>query len=224
MKLEFQNFSCNSHFAISVFQCIDDTQMELLEIEQDLSTQFYTAFLNNTRTLIRLFDAIIYKEHFIMLPGDEIVEKKHKNIKHLMAMDANTDLSKRATRKFPGLGPSIFQVDFEKQFAAYRDSDATGAEGGAASALSKPGSPPGSAQAPEGDEIQNELASQVEVQNTNHHKAIIRARNDNYGEFKARFQKSLDYIMSKFDSERKEEVRFQEYWQENLKEITVKHI
>ncbi len=56
-----------------------------------------------------------------MLPGDEIVEKKHKNIKHLMAMDANTDLSKRATRKFAGLGQPIFQVDFEKQFEAYRN-------------------------------------------------------------------------------------------------------
>ena len=71
--------------------------------------------------MIKLFDAIIYKEHFIMLPGDEIVEKKHKNIKHLMAMDANTDLSKRATRKFPGLGQPIFEVDFEKEFvASYR--------------------------------------------------------------------------------------------------------
>ena len=85
-------------------QCIDETQMELLEIEQELSMQFYRVFLNNTRALIKLFDALIYREHFIMLPGDEIVEKKHKNIKHLMAMDANTDLSKRATRKFPGLG------------------------------------------------------------------------------------------------------------------------
>ena len=126
--------------------------MELLEIEQDLSTQFHTAYLNNTRSLIKLFDAIIYKEHFIMLPGDEIVEKKHKNIKHLMAMDANTDLSKRATRKFPGLGPSIFQVDFEKQFAAYRDIDATGEGSGAASAMSiKPGSPPASSQGIEGN-------------------------------------------------------------------------
>lgn len=91
-----------------------------------------------------------------MLPGDEIVEKKHKNIKHLMAMDANTDLSKRATRKFPGLGPSIFQVDFEKQFAAYRDIDASGEGGGAASAMSiKPGSPLASSQGLEGgaDEV-----------------------------------------------------------------------
>ncbi len=95
--------------------------MELLEIEQNISVMFYTTYLNNTRALIKLFDAIIYKEHFIMLPGDEIVEKKHKNIKHLMAMDANTDLSKRATRKFAGLGQPIFQVDFEKQFEAYRN-------------------------------------------------------------------------------------------------------
>ena len=89
----------------------------------------------------------------ITLGTEEVsVEKKHKNIKHLMAMDANTDLSKRATRKFPGIGPSIFQVDFEKQFAAYRNIDES-AEGGAASAMSKPGSPPASALGPEGDEI-----------------------------------------------------------------------
>jgi len=53
-----------------------------------------------------------------MLPGDEIVEKKHKNMKHLMAMSMNTDLSKSKTRKYPGLGANIFHVDFEKQFAA----------------------------------------------------------------------------------------------------------
>lgn len=31
-------------------------------------------------------------------------------------------------------------------------------------------------------------------------------------------------MMTKFDAERKEETRFQQYWDENLKEITVKHI
>lgn len=76
----------------------------------------------------------------------------------------------------------------------------------------------------EGEGIQNELSSEVEIQNTLHHKSVVRARDENYTVFKQRFQKSLDYIMSKFDSERKEEVRFQEYWQENLKEITQKHI
>lgn len=200
--------------------------MELLEIEQDLSTLFYTVFLNNTRALILLFDALIYKEHFIQLPGDEIVEKKHKNIKHLAAMDANTDLSKRAKRKFPGLGQPIFQVDFEKQFEAYRELDSSDREGNSQSRASiRPDSAAKSSGGEGADNlVQNEIASEVEVQNTLHHKAIIRARNDNYAIFKQRFQKSLNYIMSKFDMERKEELRFSEYWSENLKEITVKHI
>jgi hypothetical protein len=56
-----------------------------------------------------------------MLPGDEIVEKKHKNIKLLTASAQNTDLSKRPTRKWPGLGANIFEIDFEKQFAQYTE-------------------------------------------------------------------------------------------------------
>jgi len=60
------------------------------------------------RALIKLFDGLVYREDFIMLPGDEIVEKKHKNIKLLTAAAQNTDLSKRPTRKWPGLGPNIF--------------------------------------------------------------------------------------------------------------------
>jgi len=68
------------------------------------------------RGLIAIFDATIYKDDFIMLPGDEIVEKKHKNVKFLTAMDANTDLSRQKTRKFPGLGDPVFKVDFAKLF------------------------------------------------------------------------------------------------------------
>lgn len=60
--------------------------MNLIDIEQGNSLQFYKTYLSNTRSLIKLFDAILIKEQFIMLPGDEIVEKKHKNVKHLMAM------------------------------------------------------------------------------------------------------------------------------------------
>jgi len=51
-----------------------------------------------------------------MLPGDEIVEKKHKNVKFLTAMDQNTDLSRQKTRKFPGLNDPVFKVDFAKLF------------------------------------------------------------------------------------------------------------
>jgi hypothetical protein len=86
----------------------------LLDIEQDLSQKFYTAYLSSMRALVLLFDRVLYKDHFIMLPGDEIREKKHKNIKHLIAIERNEDLNRRETRKFAGLGPSVFKVDFAK--------------------------------------------------------------------------------------------------------------
>jgi len=57
-----------------------------------------------------------------------------------------------------------------------------------------------------------------------YHKAIVKARNENYLEFQTRFTQSLYEIMSRFDEERKNEIRFATYWQENLKEITTKHI
>lgn len=64
---------------------IDDTQMNLLTIEESKSKVFYTAYLNNTRALIKIFDKLLPKSAFIMLPGDEITEKKHANIKILTA-------------------------------------------------------------------------------------------------------------------------------------------
>ena len=56
-----------------------------------------------------------------MLPGDEITEKKHANIKMLTAQMESADLSKRATRKWPGLGPSVFEVDYAALFEEYKD-------------------------------------------------------------------------------------------------------
>lgn len=51
-----------------------------------------------------------------MLPGDEIVEKKHMNVKFLTAMDGNQDISKQKTRKFAGLGKPVFKIKFTKLF------------------------------------------------------------------------------------------------------------
>ena len=58
-------------------QLIDDTQVDLLGIEEAQGRQFYAAYLNNVRALVKVFDNLIPKAAFIQLPGDEIVEKKH---------------------------------------------------------------------------------------------------------------------------------------------------
>lgn len=141
-------------------------------IEEENSLTFYTAYLNNVRAMIQIFDRLLPKSAFIMLPGDEIVEKKHANIKMLTAQMESADLSKRATRKWPGLGPSVFEVDYAALFEEYKD-------------LKKEGEGEGQQAAPE--EPDNEIKSDIEVQNTPHHKAIIKARNEYHTAFKTRF-------------------------------------
>ena len=42
--------------------------------------------------------------------------------------------------------------------------------------------------------------------------------------FKDRFEKSIRDVMAEYDDYRKEDVRFAQYWANNLKEITRKHI
>ena len=60
--------------------------------------------------------------------------------------------------------------------------------------------------------------------NDDHHKAIVKARNEFYTLYKNRFLSSIDGIMSEYDEARKEEQRFSAYWTRNLAEITKKHI
>jgi hypothetical protein len=147
-------------------QRIDDTQLDLIDIEQNFSQKFYVAYLNNVRTLILLFNNLVYKENFIMLPGDEVIEKKHKNIKHLIAMEQNEDLSRRETRSFPGLGANVFKIDFAKLFPA--------AYGGSADEHSGP------VVEKELPLVQNEINTDLTVKNTPYHKHVVKARNDAY--------------------------------------------
>lgn len=151
--------------------------MELLTIEEDTSLEFYTAYLNNVRALISIFDRLIPNTAFIMLPGDEIIEKKHGNIKMLTAQMESADLSKRATRKWPGLGENVFNIDFAKLFPEYDETENKEGEPVAATPTKEPES--------------NEIISEIEVQNTVHHKSIVKARNEYYKTFKNRFEASI---------------------------------
>lgn len=110
----------------------------------------------------------------------------------LTAAKESADLSKRTTRKWPGLGANVFEIDFAALSEAYKTDDAESSE------------PPA---IPE-----NELTSEIEVMNTDQHKAIIKARNKYYQDFKVRFEGSIKEIMVKYDELRKEEHRFTNYW------------
>jgi len=63
----------------------------------------------------------------------------------------SADLSKRLTRKWPGLGSSVFEVDYANLFEEYKD------VGAAADGEEKP---------PTREEQDNEIAKEIEVGNT----------------------------------------------------------
>lgn len=191
-------------------ELIDDKQIELLDCEQNTGLQFYTAFLNNTRALVFLFDKVIYKEQFIMLPGDEITEKKHKNIKHLIAAERNEDLSRKETRAWPGLGAPVFKIDITKMQPSLYGAEPTPDQN--------------KTPVPEPAVVANELNTELVIKNTPHHKQIVKARNQHYSQYKARFEASVLKIFERFDVDRAEEVKFNAYWQNSLEEIVVKHI
>jgi hypothetical protein len=149
---------------------IDETQMDLLMIEEGNSGKYYTAYLNNLRALISVFDKLIPASAFIMLPGDEIVEKKHGNIKTLTAQMESADLSKRVTRKWAGLGDNVFKIDYSELLGEAK------AEGEEAAAEEKP---------------TNEIIGEIEVKNTPQHKQIIKARDEYYQVYKKRFEASI---------------------------------
>ena len=65
---------------------------------------------------------------------------------------------------------------------------------------------------------------EIEIKNSDQHKGIVKARNEFYLMYKSRFQESIKKIMKTYDSYREEEILFNQYWNTNLKEITVKHI
>ena len=130
-----------------------------------------------------------------MLPGDEIIEKKHKNVKHLIAMERNEDLSRRETRKFPGLGAPIFKIDFSKYSQAGYAEPKTGSMLDLAPSIQE-----------------NEINTEINVQNTPHHKAIVKALNEFYVNYNHRFEQSMRRLMHKYDELRSGEYRFNAYW------------
>jgi len=64
---------------------------------------------------------MIVKEDYIMLPGDEIVEKKHQNIKVLTAMQMKQDIAKKDKRKWAPVGPNLFLIDYGSLFETYKE-------------------------------------------------------------------------------------------------------
>ena len=63
---------------------------------------------------------------------------------------SNADMSRRKTRKWPGLGGNVFEIDYEQQFAAYQKKPADGDD-----KVEEPA-----------ETVANEISTELEVMNT----------------------------------------------------------
>jgi hypothetical protein len=95
-------------------------------------------------------------------------------------------------RKWPGLGANAFDVDFASMLDAYKEFKS---KNHILSNIFIEDEPEGQVQATLPDDKKNELSSEIEIPNTEHHKAIIKARNEAYAKFKTRFESSLKEII-----------------------------
>ena len=136
------------------------------------------------------------------------MEKKHLNIKNLTAKMNNTDLSKKSTRKWPGLGKNPFIIDYTQmeQYEEFKKKDEAAEEN----------------KNEQGED--NEIGREIELLNTVHHKSIVKFRNEFFKKFAERFEKSFWKIQEDYDKLRDDEISFNSYWANNLKELEEKHI
>jgi hypothetical protein len=164
----------------------------------------------------------VYKEHIINLPGDEIVIKKKLNIRVLTAKYQGKDLTTQQTRKWKGLGPNPFNVDLTQydSFAEFVKQEENKAPEEPEKGKDKDKGKKGEEEPPK----INEISDDIEIENTPHHKAVIKCRDEYFNKFTGRFKASFDRIMQKYDDIREEEENFNEYWDKNLQELKVKHI
>lgn len=136
-------------------------------------------------------------------------------------------MSKKLTKKWPGLGPNPFDIDYQTLFEKYKDIGDPSRAGASTPVEKQPAQPPAKGAPPVVENplnTVNQIESEIEIKNTEFHKSIVKARNESYAFFKTRFMASIHRLMSEYDTLRDEEVAFNKYWISNLQEIQQKHI
>ena len=154
-----------------------------------------------------------------------LLRRNKLNFQVLTAKFHGSDLSTKPKRKWKGLGPNPFIVDISKydNYSEFSKPEVPKA----AEEAEKPKAPvkdAGKKGVEEEAPKVNELSDDIEIENTVHHKMIIKNRNEYYTKFTERFKASFDRIMKKYDGIREEEENFNDYWDKNYKELVSKHV
>lgn len=97
-------------------------------------------------------------------------------------------------KKWPGLGPNPFEIDYASMFDKYKELGGGGVQASATPIQPPPAQPPAKGAPPvQENSINtiNQIESEIEIKNTEFHKCIVKARNESYAFFKTRFMASI---------------------------------
>ena len=97
---------------------IDNTQFKLLNFVEKNSNTYFKRIQNTTKADLIIYSSLLFHDDFILLPGDDVSEKKHMNIKNLMIQrEKEGGYVKKTNRgtieKWKGLPRKAFEIDYE---------------------------------------------------------------------------------------------------------------
>ena len=178
---------------------IDETQFKLLECLRVDSKKYFLTVLNTTSSNIYIYSALFFHEDFILLPGDDVSEKKHLNIKNLMVQrEKEGGYVERTNRglleKWKGLPKKAFEVDFTNR-PEFKKEDK---------------------QEEEKKEPGEENTEAIESIKTSYHKILIKQRDESFKRFKLFFDEKLKKYFAVYDAHRVAELKFKESWEKNV--------
>ena len=187
---------------------IDATQFKLLSLLQAHAKDYMHTILNTTSAGLSIYSSLLFNEDYVLLPGDDISEKKHLNVKNLMVQKEKeggyVERTNRSTKeKWKGLLKAAFDIDFaarkeyKKDHLAPEEKKAEGGEGSL-------------------------FTSEIETIKTVYHKAMIKQRDESFKRFKTFFDAKLNKYFEVYDSHRLAEHKFKESWEKNVSALKAK--
>ena len=169
-------------------------------------------YLNNLKALLKIYASLYNKGHFILLPGDEVSEKKHKNVKALYKeKNKMGDPNKKHIRVWKGFVKNPFNVDLFNlpNYAGLKPEGWAPPEFKSETPPPAPKDPKKSqAKQPAAAADTDEMLNESETPNTIHHKTLMRSRTEIFKRYVEKFQHNYEMIIEFYDEQRLEENKY----------------
>jgi len=189
---------------------------------EENSEVYMKKVLNTTKADLVIYSSLLFHEDFMVLPGDDIAEKKHMNIKKLMIQKEKGGYiesnNRGALEKWKGLPKKAFKIDYQS-LPEYKIEDAESEQiieevkKEVKKEIKKDAKKESKKEEPEEDPNFTEELKSIK---TIYHRALIKQRNESFKNFKNLFDEKVNKYFTLYNSHRTPEYKFKESWDKNV--------